>query len=160
MGSPKGMGASGQAAVKLAQGKTGGRVAPQGGDGHRRAQYEAALAKGWMRHLQEAKSRAARPPAAALPQHDVEIEHPRAPAAGPTATEIAFDLLQHGQKLGWQQMCSQQNRAIGIAAPTRANRNALDDTRHRLHAKARHAHGLDGGGQYGAGGAVAVVPLV
>jgi hypothetical protein len=98
-------------------------------------------------------------PRAAIPQHDIEIEHPRAPAlAAPAAAEAALDPQQVIEHLVGIEPGLHDGRAIGKAAQRRAKGPARHDPRSRdqlarLVIQSRQRRPQNGFGRYRSGGA-------
>ena len=89
-----------------------------------RKKHEAAPGKLGMRHGQAASANLA-----TAPQHDVEIEHPRAPALPRTAAKFLLERLQSHKHIAWLERAFDKRDGIGeIAAGTPA-RGVEDDAR-------------------------------
>ena len=100
--------------------------------------------------------RAYSPPA---PHQNIEIEHPRTPAASRTAAEIALDRFQRGEQIIRIKRAFDQHNRIGKISPRPALRRVEQDRRGIEQAEVRVEPG-DGGGDHAAGAPVATVRAV
>ena len=86
--------APGQTKVQLVQGKARNRVSPATGYGAGRSEDESTVAEFRVRDLQVIGGEGT-----AAPQHNIKIEHPRAPSAAHTpATEFVLDMQEAAEQ--------------------------------------------------------------
>ena len=95
----------------------------------------------------------------AAPRENIEIEHPRSPAATRATAEIALDRFERGEHRVWVGNACDQHDRIGKISPGAALRRVEDDRRGVEQAEVRVEPG-DGGADHAAGAAVATVRAV
>src|SRR5260221_9664887 len=98
--------------------------APGRSDGRERLKHEAAACE-----LRVGDGQARRPEFAAAPQHDVEVEHARAPAAAGAAAEFALQRLEARQQRGRIECAFDQGHGIGEIASGATMRRVEEDGR-------------------------------
>jgi hypothetical protein len=103
--------------------------------------------------------KAASAPAPPAPRDDVEVEHPRSPAAAGAAAEVPFDRLQRPQHLGRREIARDQRDGIGEVAAGTAKCGVEDGGGHVEQVEAPLQFG-DGGGNHVAGRAKPAVAAI
>ena len=136
---------------------TRGKRADQPPIGRDCGQWPDREGAGGQAGMGDCQSVRADPPA--TPRQDIEIEHPRPPAAARPPPEIALDRLQCGKHRLGIEIAFKKHHRIGKVPPRTAMRRVEHDRRGVEQAEVPVEPG-DGGTDHAAGAAVAAVRAV
>lgn len=104
------------------------RIAPMRGHLRQRGQDEATRTILGVRH-----DKSGARPAAARPEHDVQIDYPRTPALPPPPAEVALDRLQPAQQRLGRFLGRDPRNGVGEAPDRRPQRGRFVDARDRAY---------------------------
>ncbi len=113
----------GQAGKKLSCAQSTDWITPIPRNLRNGSQHKSAFAK---RRVRNCKVRHSISPA--IPQHDVEIEDPRAPAPAHTAAaKTVFNALQMPEHSFWIALCAHQTGPVGVTSVRRTHGRCFDN---------------------------------
>ena len=135
---------AGQAGKKQPQRQSTARVAPGARNPRCGRKNESALAKSRMGNCQTGYCEGP-----TVPQHDIEIEHPGAPARASAATaERMLDLMERMEHVFRIEPAAHDRRGIGETAVRRAERRGFDDPRSHLALQSAAIQRTESGAQH------------